>query len=62
MHFVNGNKEGYGILVEENGTRYEGTFKNNEKDGDFVVKNKDGKIIYKCKYKDGIMINKEEMQ
>ena len=54
--FKHGEKNGPGIMEDENGMRFEGNFKDNEKDGPFVMKDKDGNIVQKGEYSHGVIV------
>ena len=49
-----------GLLVDKDGARYEGNFENNNKEGVFVVKDKDGNITGKYTYRNNIQISTVE--
>ncbi|MCD8266572.1 MAG: hypothetical protein LUC33_05395, partial [Prevotellaceae bacterium] len=46
--FKDGLKHGHGILEDKDGTRYEGTFYKDQKDGEFTVRK--GTKVTKVKY------------
>ena len=50
--FINGKKEGNGIMIYKNGTRYEGAFKNNKHEGFGKLKQLDGETFI-GEWKDG---------
>ena len=50
--FVNGKKEGNGLMIYENGTKYEGNFKNNKHDGFGKLIQLDGET-FSGEWKDG---------
>ena len=47
-------------LVDAEGMRFEGNFTDNEKDGPFVLKDNDGRIVPKGEYSHGVIVKKEE--
>ena len=53
-------KNGAGVLVTKNGTRFEGNFKNGLKDGDFLEKDATGKLIRKCVYRSGRLLSEQK--
>ena len=50
--FINGKKDGNGIMIYKNGTRYEGSFKNNRHEGFGKLKQLDGETFI-GEWKDG---------
>ena len=50
--FINGKKDGNGIMIYKNGTRYEGAFKNNKHEGFGKLKQLDGETFI-GEWKDG---------
>ena len=52
MVFILGEKNGIGLLILNNGTRYEGEFKNDKKNGDGELIFSDS-AKYKGSFKDG---------
>ena len=50
---MNGREHGAGVAVDSDGTRYEGTFVDGQRDGRFVVKNAEGEVIRECVYNSG---------
>ena len=58
--FVNGREEGKGILVTKDGTRFEGFFKQGEKDGPFVETNAEGKIIRQGTFRNGKLLEEKK--
>ena len=59
--FKAGLKEGYGILEDSDGIRYEGTFREGQKDGEFVEKDRNGNLIRKVKYVNGLVESVSEL-
>ena len=49
-----GGDESYKIEEDKDGKRFEGSYKNGERDGNFVEKNKNGQVIARGHYADGI--------
>jgi hypothetical protein len=44
--------EGQGILKHSNGTVYEGQWKNGKREGQGIMKNKDGKMLQQGKWRE----------
>ena len=40
--------------------RFEGNFTDNEKDGPFVLKDKDGRVVQEGEYRHGIIVKKDK--
>jgi hypothetical protein len=55
--FVNGKKEGQGILENAEGIRYSGGFKEGLKHGDFVETDAEGKEVRRGTYRDGRLVS-----
>ena len=55
--FRRGLKEGKGILEDADGIRYEGNFSADKKDGEFIEKDKNGLLLRKVRYRNGVPIN-----
>ena len=49
-------KEGKGLLEDVDGIRYEGNFSADKKDGEFIEKDKNGLLIRKVVYQNGIAV------
>ena len=54
--FVDGLEDGHGVLIDKDGNRFEGFFKQGKKHGPFVETDKDGKVIKKGTYKMGRLL------
>ena len=54
--FRKGLKEGKGILEDIDGIRYEGNFSGDKKNGEFIEKDKNGLLLRKVVYHNGIAV------
>ena len=48
-------KEGPGILEDADGIRYEGNFHEDEKDGEFTERDKNGSVVRTTTYSKGVI-------
>ena len=55
--YKEGMKEGPGILEDAEGIRYEGTFHRDLKNGEFVEKDRNGKVLRRVHYVNGVVQN-----
>ena len=52
--FRNGKRNGKAIEETKEGVRFEGSYKDDERDGAFIEKDRNGKIISKGIYEEGL--------
>lgn len=55
--FQNGKKHGDAVEIDADGKRFEGSYKYDKRNGKFTERDKDGKIIARGYYEDGIRSN-----
>ena len=53
--FRQGEKNGPCVMETPDGVRFEGSYRNNERDGAFVEKDRNGHVVRKGKYRNGVV-------
>ena len=53
--FRQGEKNGKCVMETPDGIRFEGSFKNNLRDGDFVEKDRNGNVVRRGHYTNGVL-------